>query len=169
MLPAMPTALWLLPRSDDESFLATLIEALATDTGTRPFQPHLTVCGGLPPSKDAWERFDTLSNGIDLAVMGLEHSAAFSMALYLRCADAPHLAGLRARIEEGLGLPQRTAPPHVSLLYGEFTAERRVTLARRLAGRIPTQLHFDRIATVEAGDWRDVTTWRLLRVQHLDG
>jgi hypothetical protein len=169
MLVRMPTALWLLPRSPDERLLSGLIHDLAARAGTTPFPPHLTVRGGVSPDQDISALLAPLPGHIDLSVEAIDHSAAFSMALYLRCADDPRLAGMRERLATALGPPPTSPPPHVSLLYGELADAPRMALARQLAGRVPASLAFDRVAVVEAASWREVGTWRIRESRPLGG
>jgi hypothetical protein len=51
-MPANLRSIWLMPNSDDEAFLSSLIRDLARRFGTRVFAPHLTLRGGTVTAPD---------------------------------------------------------------------------------------------------------------------
>jgi len=51
-MPANVRSIWLMPNSDDEAFLSSLIRDLAECFGAPVFAPHLTLRGGTVTAPD---------------------------------------------------------------------------------------------------------------------
>jgi hypothetical protein len=51
-MPANVRSIWLIPNSDDEAFLSSLIRDLAERFGTPVFAPHLALRGGTVTAPD---------------------------------------------------------------------------------------------------------------------
>ena len=116
-------SLWVVPEGDVRDRLAALIAALARRFGGPPFEPHVTLLGGLPlPAPDVLKRTRDLVRGqprIEVRFTGPEAGESYFRCLYLRAEPGPELASLHARAREAFD--RRNEPsffPHLSLFYG---------------------------------------------------
>lgn len=169
MLPASPRhglrpSLWLLP--DEAPLLAPVLAQLADAHGGPRFAPHLTLLGSVPGDR-LLERASVLA--AQLSPVALPTGAVLTSARWFRCLTlaVPASAALRearAAAEAGFGVPARPWSPHISLLYGDLSAEARTRIAADLPP-LPTAVRLSTLALVAtvgpAERWRELGRWRL--------
>jgi 2'-5' RNA ligase len=176
-------SLWLLPAGAGRRRLAALIARLARRCGTEPFDPHVTLLGGIAlPRGRAIGMMTALAGGLrafPVRLLEARHEAAFFRCLSLR-ADGPGLRKARAAAVRALdeaaerrpGMVRRNARrtagrfrPHLSLVYGLLPAADRRRLAQEIGRRFALTFMARRIALVRTGG--DPRTWRAIAVQRL--
>lgn len=169
MPPANPRhgvrpSLWLLP--DEAPQIAEVLSQLAATHGGPRFAPHLTLLGSVPGEALA-DRAATLAS--QLSPMRMPTGPVVGSARWFRCLTlaVPASAALRearAAAEAGFGVPARPWSPHISLLYGDLSAEARARIAADLPP-LPTAVRLSTLALVAtvgpAERWRELGRWRL--------
>lgn len=132
-------ALWLVPSSPTaHSTFASLISSLSNTHSTPSFAPHITLLTGIPASTPPADILAVLSTtlvstpgsrlSLSLTNLGTHHT--FFQYLFAAVSpSSPGLLALRKTVREAL-LPTSAGPddyfPHVSLMYGQDTDERKV-------------------------------------------
>jgi 2'-5' RNA ligase len=164
-------SLWLLPEPGVREGLAHAIDALASRLGTPRFEPHLTLLGAIErPEAEVLARVRDLAAvcpPLELPVLGIDGVDDPFRCLFLRLSATPALQQLREAAEAALpGREGRPFDPHVSLVYGELSAEARSGLAREI-GHWPPVVRFDVLrAQVTRGP---VSAWCRLGLAPLAG
>lgn len=173
-------SLWLLPPPALRRRLARWIARLARRRGTEPFEPHLTLLGGISlPRGLAVERTAALARSLrpfPVRLSGPGHGPAFFRCVYLHAGGA---AVRRARalavqaIEGGAGgtgagrrgsrRPGGRFRPHLSLVYGKLPAAERRQLAREIGRKLALTFTARRIALVRTSG--DPRSWRVVAVR----
>ncbi|WP_437969744.1 2'-5' RNA ligase family protein [Sorangium sp. So ce260] len=126
-------AVWLVPGGAPRARLAELIEALARETGGPPFAPHLTLTSGLRGDGGALAaKLGSLEGAlrpVELQARGPATGTSRHQCVFLDVAPTEPLAALRRAAQAALGAGETPFRPHVSLVYGDLPAERRLALA----------------------------------------
>ena len=175
-------SLWLLPQGETRRRLRRVIARLARRCGTMPFEPHVTLLGGISlPRSLVIERMAALARSLRpfaVRLRGVGHEAAFFRCLYLRAA-ASGLRRARALAEQAFA--EGTIPygeghqaaaravnrfrPHLSLVYGRLPSPNRRTLAKECLEEINRTVTVRQIALVRTSGhprtWRVVASRRL--------
>ena len=177
----VPAAFWLLPCAADAARLQAMIDALAAAHAAPVFEPHLTLhVAECPAQLDIETVLGTIAERhppLALAALATGHSEAYYKALYLSVSgelqDGPALVALRRDLVGQLAAADAyDFQPHLSLLYGQFPAQRRTELAvdHDLHGHT---LRFDRIAAVRPvpgrRDLSRVSHWQVYGHRRLRG
>lgn len=168
-VPADIRSIWLVPNSDDEAFLSSLVHELAECFGAPVFTPHLTLRGDTRTALDQLTEEIGAAAGLVPAfaapIAAVETTAAFFTAFYARFALSPPLAALKRCLDP---IAAESFVPHVSLLYGNLAAELKAPAAAefglRLTGRAIT---FDRICVVSSGQDIPIADWSILATASL--
>ena len=174
----MPASIWLRLSGEQESSLQELIERLAKEHGTVPFQPHLTVCS--PQSEAFWDAAaEYVRHSVALPLRVARKRISFSttapmMAVVMYVEDTPGLRTFREDLRRLTGAVE-PPPPHISLLYGVDEAERQPSWSsddgalNRIAEECTVQVdarefELDRPVIVAPDrEWTNVRSWRVVR------
>jgi hypothetical protein len=176
----MLASIWLQLVGDGRATVESLIAALAARHGTLPFQPHLTVCGGLdldPAHWDAAASYVRQSGLLPLTVTKARISYStdvWSRAVVIDVVDSPAIAAFRADLSRLAGAAI-LAPPHISLLYTMADRGRRPDWAgseprlREIADECAASLTAsefelgDPVVVAPDGDWANIRSWTVVR------
>lgn len=175
----MLASIWLQVVGEQRAAVQSLIESLAAQHGTLPFQPHLTVCGGsdLDPARwDAAADYVRRSGVLPLAATKARISystSVWSRAVVIDVAADPAIAAFREELSRLAGAAV-LAPPHISLLYTMGESGRRPgwagseprlkAIAEECAARV-TASEFalgDPIVVAPDGDWANIRSWTVV-------
>lgn len=154
---------WLLPTIEQERELARLMQRLATQLGVRYYPPHLTLGTAryleLPALAGVASTTDSLVGSSSRPpVIGQVWNRAFYLPIDI---DMVALQELRQRLQ----LHEPASPPHISLAYTE-NFDMLKSVAHHLSlPDLPTQISFDRIAIVRAGNWGEI--WDIVVIHSL--
>ena len=160
-------SLWLVPKKEHRLFFGEQIENLAGACGMTGFDPHVTVFAfdaeGNVDEMAVWASTGITAFG--LRVRGLRIGDDFFKALYISLGFHPSLRLLYRRFGKMSGPspnPYRL-DPHLSLLYGDLPAERKIELLSKVELPYET-LFFDEVRLVRCGNrelgWRDIGAWQ---------
>ncbi|ODN80433.1 hypothetical protein L202_02678 [Cryptococcus amylolentus CBS 6039] len=138
--PLTGYTLWLSPASPQKYQFQSLIKHLATFSEDAPvFEPHITLLAPVSLDVPLGEIEDTL--GRIVAELGglqewkLQLKAAQKGDFYFQSVLAPveptkELLALREKVEQAFSVPgQSDYFPHLSLLYGDISAEKRDSIS----------------------------------------
>jgi hypothetical protein len=176
----MVASIWLQPVGDEREILRDLIDGLAAEHDTMPFEPHLTVCTIADPAAElvqAAAGYITACRALPLLAdeAGVQTSSTVPLrAVTIRVEDAPGLRVFREELRELTGAND-LAEPHISMLYainrdGRRTAwagdelrlaaiaaecEKRLTVSQFLLG--------EPILVAPDGDWSNIASWTTIR------
>lgn len=166
-------SIWLAPAAPEAEALSAAIHAIATQTRTAPFAPHMTLLGDLAAPlariEDTAARLAALGPPVATRVTGLDGEATRFRALFLALAPVAGLSRLRRACEAALP-PDAGCPPlrpHLSLGYGPRAHARLGALQARLAPWLGRGLVLDRVqivrsaATIPIADWQVVASLQL--------
>lgn len=157
--------LWLVPTQDEVTRLQQLIDKLAAKEESAPtFHPHITLLH--PLGKDATSPLETITKTLESAVTAFNETRGATGPIRLTL-DTPvagekyfqsvltpvdetgvesrQLRQLRQAVEDAFDEHPATFYPHLSLLYGDLSHERRLELVAE-AGKL---LGFPREVVVE--------------------
>ena len=175
-------ALWLVPSSPERDTAVDVIQDLIKAQPESPaFDPHVTLLHPISKSIPIEKITTTLQNiaqSLDLRAkpLWLNLGPAQGGTFYYQSVLAPvnlksddTLSGLRSACEEAFDLKNlKPYFPHLSLLYGDLSSERRDELAKTVtdAGKLPTSLTIKEILVVDCTgvtkDWKTVANVHLL-------
>ncbi|KAL1408969.1 hypothetical protein Q8F55_005786 [Vanrija albida] len=149
--------LWLVPSADEVSRLQALIDTLAaSEAGAPSFHPHITLLH--PLGKDAASPPEAITETLEAAVA--EFNAARGGAGPIKLTLDNPVAGekyfqsvltpvdeaegksaalrqLRSAVEDAFDEHPAVFYPHLSLLYGDLSRERRLELVREAEAQLP--------------------------------
>ncbi|MEY2471272.1 MAG: Cyclic phosphodiesterase-like protein [Actinomycetota bacterium] len=137
-MPPMPKSLWAVPR--DPSPFAEWIARLAARTGGPVFAPHITLSEADPPTAP-----------FSVELLHLADSDERFRCITITAARTPPLDGVAA--------------PHLSLLYGELTAQERAALRAAVDLPLPMTIDVDELWVVDTSD--DVEKWSVTEKRRL--
>ncbi len=165
-------ALWLLLPPPERARFGALIRTLAEQHGTPPFEPHITLLGGIDAAPPA-----ALSAGAALArriaplPIRLAHIGqrdSFYQCLFVHAVADPALRRAHrearatfAREEGGEFLP------HLSLVYGDLRPAQKAAIVTQLGARLEAEFRVEELALIRyrkedrPQDWQRVATFRL--------
>lgn len=172
-------AIWLLPHKDKYKELAQIIFRLSREYNGPCFSPHITLLAGVHGNEQ-----ELISKTSELAgkmaVLSVISSAvetqdSFYRSLYLKIVETRSLLESRQQAETlfyPLALDEtedqkhtNNFMPHLSLLYGNQSAQLKKQIIAGLKGKARLDLLIDRIALVSAigipENWRIVFSERL--------
>lgn len=171
MLDAGPNdgnyTLWLSLCAEDEAWARHLIDNFASELGTERFDPHVTILGGLSsPNANREAEIAALAQAypaFEVPIAEIAFLPEIFRAFFLKLAAHPTLDALN-RQAEGFGsiYPNSGYMPHVSLIYGELTADAKEDLRARLQEEVRGRsLRFDRLSYVYSGKGIEIADWRV--------
>lgn len=162
--------LWLLPPASVHDRFAALIGALSQRLRTPAFQPHITLLGSLEfPQNEVVSRTAALAAelpAVPIHLTDIGWSDAYFRCLYIRAERTPPLLTVhRIASRHFERLPDTQFMPHLSLIYGNLSAEVKQRIANEIGLSIDAVFHIDRIgiclANESPADWRVIQTFAL--------
>lgn len=155
-------SLWLMPEERTYERFAELISRLSRRYGTPSFEPHVTLLGGLPGPEDLiLEKCADLVRHLrpmSLRPAAAEHGDVYFRCVFLELEPSPDLLTAHERAQELLGGHDAPFHPHVSLLYGDFSAREKEAIVAEVSRDIggPFEVHFlDAMVTIGSPEsWR---------------
>ncbi len=121
-------SIWLEPEGITRRRLKKIISSLSDQNGTVPFEPHITLLGGLMSApKIIIKKIEELAqrhSPITLTLRSAGHTNNYYQAIFFKCVRNPNLTKLNreAKIFLSKSSPYR---PHLSLVYGELPKNQR--------------------------------------------
>jgi len=161
--------LWLMPEAGVRDALQSQIAGLAREYGTVPFEPHVTLLGGIPDQAALTAPLASLAAQVGTMTVRLgdiRYQCEYFRCLYIEI--KPDAALVRARdLARSLfgGAPAGPFEPHVSLLYGDMPEELKGAIAARLSDRVPRTMRLERLALYDLAGRPD--TWSAIDARAL--
>ncbi|MHB8219010.1 MAG: hypothetical protein ACYDHU_01620 [Acidimicrobiales bacterium] len=151
--------------------LRPVIDRLAWEVGAEPFEPHVTLMGGISGSRAALDSIVGVAS--ELRPFPLELAEAVDTAEFFRCivlAGRPGgaIAGLHAASRAALGVGGSAFWPHLSLLYAHLDPQERCRRRERLDLPLPLIVEIDAVSLVDTGA-ADVRSWHTIAAWPLGG
>lgn len=169
LLPLRRISFWLMPSPSDADGLQADIDRLAGAGGKPSFSAHLTLLSPCLADEETlrskMEAFFSQVLPLNLLATGLGHSEAFYRACVIEMEPSSELLQLRAALAAHFKMDLSAAYlPHVSLVYGGFSANHRKALLATV--QAPLAIRFDRIQAIAPGqysrDGEDYPAWEIL-------
>lgn len=176
----MLASIWLQPAGEQKRLLQSLIESLAAQHGTVPFQPHLTVCGIpalTPANNDTAAEYVRRSRPLPFKLRrtGISYSTTTPFkAVVIDLENTLELGTFRKGLRDITG-GHEPEPPHISLVYpidGRGTTtkwasseEKLRAIAGECAALIET-VEFvldDPVIVTTDGSWTNIASWKTVR------
>lgn len=165
-------SLWLMPPANLRERYARIIRRLAAAYDTPPFLPHVTLLGELPgPPELVRARCTALAAQIapyELRLTAIGYQDVFFRALFVRVDPTPPV--LAAYDRAVAQFPQeQPAPymPHLSLLYGDFPAERKPSMTAAVGEDVSGQFRAEALYLVDVA--RPIEQWQVRETFPLGG
>ena len=157
-------SLWLTPEGSAYERFGEIIARLSGRYGTPAFQPHVTLLGELPgPEDHVLERCGDLARHLRplaLRPAAVDHGDTYFHCVFVEIEPTPELRAARERALELLGGHDVAFHPHLSLLYGDFSAREKEAVVADVARDMGSPFearHVDVVATMGAPEsWRRV-------------
>lgn len=166
--PQFVIAYWLLPAAPARDFFRHTIRTLAAEYRAPGFEPHLTLAVKPDSPAEAERKLAELPTGpVELRLIGVAFTSAFTKTLFVRFDSSPLLRKLRA----SLGADHELAfDPHLSLLYQRLPEEEQARLAAEI--QLPfASVTFDAVAATHCrlpvAAAADVTDWESVAARRL--
>jgi hypothetical protein len=170
-------SVWLLPAEPLASLLRAQVAALASEFGTPPFPPHVTLQGDLAlPLAQVVRATAALAQTLQAqhwTVHGIDTAASHWRSFHVVFAAASAFAPALAQLAALTGSHDALSPfAHLSLAYGPLADARKAELRARVLPQLPPLFAFDRLAvalsgkTVGVPSWRTLQTFALARAPH---
>ncbi len=160
---AKGVSLWLVPEGAVRERLGRLIAELARRHGTPPFEPHVTLLGGLVlPEGEVLAGAQGLTRSLGrpcVQLTVLDASDEYFRGLFVRVEETETLLAAHALAAQTFG--GEAGPPfvpHLSLLYGHLTPDAKREALSDLAGTFGTGFEAGQLQVVRTegppADWR---------------
>jgi 2'-5' RNA ligase len=142
---------WIQPTGEVRQLLQETADRLAAEHSTPTFQVHLTLYPGFESSlEDAKKKLAQLATGIsqfELELADVGCSTTYFQCVLLRAkTTAPLLEAHMVAQKAVQGNPTLAYLPHISLVYGDLSMEKRVAIAESI--KLPTNLSF-KVETID--------------------
>lgn len=163
-------ALWLTPDVDFEKKISEIMHGLAAEYNGPVFEPHITLLGKITSAKDGLEKATQELAGL-IPCMSVENTGISATQQYFKSlfldisqSETLHqafiLAAQRFEYEKSYDFT-----PHLSLLYGNQTAEEKQLIKARIGDNIQHNFKLECLKLVSAfgtvGEWEIVKSARL--------
>lgn len=154
---------WLVPDGPDSDRLAATIGRLADEHGTTAFAPHITIGGLFDADEQAAGRtLAALVAGVPrfpVTFSGIDHEPAYFRSLYLRAEPSARLSALHEAARRAWALERKPYRPHLSLLYSDLPAERKLPIIAAIGIPLPLTVEIG-AAELWAASEQGVARWR---------
>ncbi len=163
-------AFWLLPVKSAGTIFSRSIRDFAGQFGSPVFQPHVTICVA-PRAEAIASLLRALPfSEIELTTRGIKSDDSFTKSFFVQFAKNAALQQLADIILEKVGaLESSPVDPHLSLLYGKLSAQRKRSIAASV--KLPARVRFDGICAMQCAlpveTAADVRAWKLLARRRL--
>ena len=169
--PAGPRySLWLMPEGEVQRQFADIINRLSERFGTPPFDPHVTLLGGLHGGeRDIVTRISDIvrtMRPVEIRTSTLHHQEDYFRQMFVQVEKSRPLMETRARVKVlAGGRRERPYSPHVSLMYGNVRYQDREALLMEMGGEIVTEFETKTLHVVDTAGtperWRRVASFPL--------
>jgi putative hydrolase of the HAD superfamily len=163
-------SVWLMPTGEVRRQLAEAILDLSREYSTPPFEPHVTLAGGIVgPAQEVVSKMADLASRIQPFTVRLTEVAGlddYFRCLFIRVATTRSLMSANKAAREVFNLAKQPAfMPHLSLLYGNLPSSVKERIVTSLAQRFQLEfkassLHLYLIEN-EPAAWRRLARFRL--------
>jgi 2'-5' RNA ligase len=163
-------SLWLMPTGEVRQRLAEAILDLSREYAAPPFEPHVTLAGGIVgPAREAVSKMAGLASRIQpftVRLTGVAGLDEYFRCLFVRVATTHPLMSANKAAREVFNLAQQPAfMPHLSLLYGHLPSSLKERIIASLGRRFELEfkasgLHLYLIRG-EPQAWRRVASFGL--------
>jgi 2'-5' RNA ligase len=166
------TFLWLLLSGSVHDRFATLIHTLSRRLGTPRFIPHITLAGSIDlPADEIVSRAANLATrlaSIPLRLTDVGWTEEYYRCLFIRAEHSPELLAAHHAACTDLGrAPDAEFMPHLSLVYGNLTEDRKAQIVNDIGQRYDIATDANRIGLCLAAGSPE--QWRLIRTFALTG
>jgi 2'-5' RNA ligase len=162
--------LWLLLSGPVQERFAALIDALSGQLGTSRFIPHITLMGPIDLSVD-----ETVLRVVDLAtrltpiplrLTDVSWTDEHYRCLFIRAEPSEQLIAAHRAACAALGQPvEPDFMPHLSLVYGDLSAERKTQVVNEIGRHFDVVIETSHVglclATGGPAQWRLIQTFAL--------
>jgi len=157
-------SLWLMPEGPAYERFSETIARLSGRFGTPGFEPHVTLLGELPGPEDVvLEKCGDLARHLrplTLRPTAVDHGETYFHCVFVKIEPTAELRTARERALELLGGHDVAFHPHLSLLYGDFSAREKEGVVAEVAREVGSHFearHVEVVATMGAPEsWRRV-------------
>jgi putative hydrolase of the HAD superfamily len=158
------TSLWLVPAGELHGRLSRVIAALSERHGTTPFEPHVTLLGGIETTGEASlsgaHRLAARLRPFDVGLGAVETGGDFYRCVFAAVDETPDLlrAHVLAKVAFGVASDELFLP-HLSLVYGALD-EADKQRAAQSAGDVAGSFVVDALNLMDTRG--DVARWRCI-------
>lgn len=146
-------SLWLEPTGDQRNQLQEQIERLSREHGTPLFNPHITLLGGLQkPSEILIPPLQTLASFTNPFTVSLDevgYRQRFYQCLFIHANPSDLLTNLRNKALQLFNTTRGDYMPHLSLLYGDMSQERKQEIISDIGSSFDIHLGIKKITLVK--------------------
>jgi 2'-5' RNA ligase len=151
------------PKGEINEQLEAVIRNLSAEYGGPVFQPHVTLLAMIPEDDEnllveKTKRLATKISPFNLTFEQLCAEDRYFRALYAKAIVSEELSSSRALVLEEFGMEEvGEYMPHLSLLYGNYDASRKLETIESLKRLLPLSFNVDAVTL-----WKtpgDATTW----------
>lgn len=149
-------SIWLLPEDKDFQKFGQIINKVARENGTPAFDPHITLTGGIPIDigeavfMEKGGQLASRTSRMEVGLTEVRFEDFYYRAIILLAGKKDELVSLNRRSKEMYGLNPADYMPHLSLLYGDLTRDRKLTIVRDLDLHLPEAISVDRLRLIRA-------------------
>lgn len=162
--------LWLTPSGAVLHRLQSVIDHLAEAYSGPTFAPHITLLSGLAGDETALiatnRRFAAGIDAFRLDLTVPEAGTTFFQCIYMRVAESRSLSQMRIAAGEAFDLPADSYMPHLSLYYGDVSAERRATILESVPAQAKDSFRVESVQLIRA-DGQRPADWHCIDQAHL--
>jgi 2'-5' RNA ligase len=158
---------WLVPSAGPaRDKLADTIARLAAEHGTPAFPPHITMARRFDAdADDTADGLASLVAGVPpftVTLSAVAHEDAYFRSLYLTAEPSAPLSALSQAAAAAWGIEPLAHRPHLSLMYSDFTAERKLPIIATIGISLPLSIEVG-AAELWAAGGQGVAGWRRCR------
>ena len=169
---AAGVSIWLVPTGEVYERFDALISSLSRRCGTPPFEPHVTLLGGLSgPEAAVLSRAEQLSGSLaplEIRPTTAGHRDEYFRCLFVQAEPTPALVAAHARAAELFERREEPFFPHLSLIYGDLAAEEKERILDEVGRDLATAFDVGELHAVrtegEVRSWRRLASYPLGRV-----
>ena len=152
--------LWLVPEGDARRHTQAVIDRLARTYCGPEFTPHITLLSGLRDDEasliEANRALAARFQPFTLNLLVPEAGTSFFQCIYMRVSEDPMLLGIRQAAARAFSLPADGYMPHLSLYYGDVSAERRAEILAAVPAQAKCCFSVESIQLIRAESERPI-------------